>query len=67
MEAQSTPLALSLSHGLRAKWGATPGADLGPFIPWEMSDERQQQLAKPMPMTGADPPVADQSSLAQPP
>ncbi|MEN8131425.1 MAG: IS66 family transposase [Pseudomonadota bacterium] len=37
--------------------GGQPPADLGPFIPWQMSDERQQQLAKPMPMTGADPPL----------
>ncbi|MCP4823762.1 MAG: IS66 family transposase [Shimia sp.] len=50
-----------------AQNGGQPPADLGPFIPWEMSDERQQQLAKPMPMTGADPPVTEPCSLAQPP
>lgn len=50
-----------------AENGGQPPADLGPFLPWEMSDERQQQLAKPMPMTGADPPVAEPCSLAQPP
>ena len=36
--------------------GGQPPADLSPFIPWMMSEERQQQLAKPMPMTATDPP-----------
>ena len=39
-----------------AENGGQPPADLSPFIPWMMSEERQQQLAKPMPMTATDPP-----------
>ncbi len=38
-----------------AENGGQPPADLSPFIPWLMSEQRQQQLAKPMPMTGAAP------------
>jgi len=33
-----------------------PPADLSPFIPWMMSEQRKQQLAKPMPMTATNPP-----------
>ena len=44
--------------------GQTP-ADLGPFIPWQMSKERQQQLSKPTPMRG--PPVAAQPNPPLPP
>jgi transposase len=50
-----------------AENGGQPPADLSAFIPWMMSEQRQQQLAKPMPMTGADPPAPEHSRLAQPP
>jgi len=39
-----------------------PPADISSFIPWKMSEERKQQLAKPMPMTVADPPIPNQPS-----
>jgi transposase len=42
-------------------------ADLSSFLPWEMSEERRQQLAKPMPVIVDDPPVAEQSSPPLPP
>ena len=50
-----------------AENGGNPPADLAPFIPWMMSEQRQQRLAKPMPMTAADRPIAQQSRLSQPP
>ena len=33
-----------------AEQGGQSPMDLAPFIPWQMSEERKQQLAKPMPM-----------------
>ncbi len=39
--------------------------DLSPFIPWKMSEERKQQLAKPMPPTAVDPPAPPH--VSQPP
>ena len=48
-----------------AENGGQPPADITPFIPWMMSEERKQQLAKPMP--GADSPIQAHASLAQPP
>ena len=50
-----------------AENGGQAPADSSPFIPWEMSEERKQQLAKPMTVTTADPPIAEQSSPPQPP
>jgi len=44
-----------------------PPADLSPFLPWEMSEERKQQLAKPMQMTAAGSPVSEQPSPPLPP
>jgi len=43
-----------------------PPADLSPFIPWEMIEERKQQLAKPMTSAGF-PRQRDQLMLSQPP
>ncbi len=48
-----------------AEHGGQAPADLAPFLPWQMSEERKQQLAKPMPMTG--PPVAAQPHPPRPP
>ncbi len=48
-----------------AENGGQAPADLAPFIPWQMSEQRKQQLAKPMPMTG--PPVAAQPKPPRPP
>jgi transposase len=42
-----------------------PPADIASFIPWQMSEERKQQLAKPMPPDR--PPIAEQISPALPP
>lgn len=39
-----------------AENGGQPLANLSPFIPWMMSEQRQQQLAKPLPMMATDPP-----------
>ncbi len=50
-----------------AENGGLPPADLSPFLPWEMSEERKQQLAKPMQMTAAGPPVPEQPSPPLPP
>ncbi|NNF96069.1 MAG: IS66 family transposase, partial [Halobacteria archaeon] len=50
-----------------AENGGQPPADITPFIPWMMSEERKQQLAKPMTMTAADPPIPAQSGKLQPP
>jgi transposase len=50
-----------------AENGGLPPADLSPFLPWEMSEERKQQLAKPMPMTAAGSPVPEQPSPPLPP
>lgn len=50
-----------------AENGGQPPTDLTAFIPWQMSEERKQQLAKPMPTTAADPSVAEQPSTPQPP
>ena len=48
-----------------AENGGHPPADISPFIPWEMSEERKQQLAKPMPPDGL--PITDQLSPPLPP
>ena len=48
-----------------AENGGQPPADISSFIPWMMSEQRKQQLAKPMP--GADSPIQAHSSVAQPP
>ncbi|MCK5191360.1 MAG: IS66 family transposase, partial [Methylococcales bacterium] len=37
-----------------AENGGQSPMDIAPFIPWLMSEERKQQLAKPMPMTVTD-------------
>ena len=50
-----------------AENGGLPPADLSPFLPWEMSEERKQQLAKPMQMTAAGSPVSEQPSPPLPP
>ena len=50
-----------------AENGGRPPADLSPFLPWEMSEERKQQLAKPMQMTAAGSPVSEQPSPPLPP
>jgi transposase len=50
-----------------AENGGQPPVDIAPFIPWEMSEERKQQLARPMPMTAADPPVPEPSLPPLPP
>ena len=50
-----------------AENGGHPPADLSPFLPWEMSEPRRQQLGKPVPMMTADPPVAEQSRPPLPP
>lgn len=42
-----------------------PPADISPFIPWQMSEERKQQLVKPMPPDA--PLVTDQPSPLLPP
>lgn len=47
-----------------AENGGQPPTDLAPFIPWQMSEARQQQLAKPLPMSVDEPPTP---GLAQPP
>ena len=48
--------------------GGQPPADLSPFIPWMMREQRKQQLAKPMPMTIPDPPQRQSPPIAsQPP
>lgn len=44
-----------------------PPADLAPFIPWQMSEARQQQLAKPLPMSATDPPRPALPPPPQPP
>jgi transposase len=38
--------------------GGRPPADLSPFIPWKMGEQRKQQLAKPIPMTVAGSSIA---------
>jgi len=48
-----------------AENGGHPPADISPFIPWEMSEERKQQLAKPMSPDGL--PITDQLSPPLPP
>jgi transposase len=50
-----------------AENGGQPPAELSAFLPWEMSEQRKQQLAKPIPITGADPPAPAHSRPAQPP
>ncbi len=32
-----------------ATHGGQPPSDITPFIPWQMSEQRQQQLSKPLP------------------
>lgn len=46
--------------------GQSP-ADISSFVPWTMSEERKQQLAKPMPMTADDPLSAAQPCPPLPP
>lgn len=50
-----------------AENGGQPPMDITPFMPWQMSEERKQQLAKPMPMAAVNPSVAAQLSTPQPP
>ena len=50
-----------------AENGGLPPADLSSFLPWEMSEERKQQLAKPMQMTAAGSPVPEQPNPPLPP
>ena len=38
-----------------AENGGSPPVDLTPFIPWQMSEERKQQLAKPLAITASSP------------
>jgi transposase len=47
--------------------GGQPPADLSPFLPWEMCEQRKQLLAKPIPMTAAGSSMPEHSSPAQPP
>ena len=39
-----------------AKNGGQPPSDISPFIPWKMSESRQQQLSKPLSISVADSP-----------
>lgn len=48
-----------------AENGGQPPADLSHFIPWEMSEERKQQLTKPMPADGLS--IAERPSPPPPP
>jgi len=50
-----------------AENGGLPPAELSSFLPWEMSEERKQQLAKPMQMAAAGSPVPAQPSPPLPP
>ena len=50
-----------------AENGGLPPAELSSFLPWEMNEERKQQLAKPMQMTAAGSPVPAQPSPPLPP
>ena len=50
-----------------AENGGQAPADITPFIPWQMSEERKHQLAKPMPMMSAGSTIPGQPSLARPP
>ena len=45
-----------------AKNGGQPPSDISPFIPWKMSEFRQQQLSKPLSISVADPPETEQSN-----
>ncbi|MCP4288002.1 MAG: hypothetical protein GY792_26785 [Gammaproteobacteria bacterium] len=45
-----------------AENGGQPPVDLSHFIPWDMSEARKQQLAKPVPITVADPPLSNRFS-----
>jgi transposase len=38
-----------------AENGGSPPVDLTPFIPWQMSEERKQQVAKPIAITTSSP------------
>jgi len=40
--------------------GGQPPSDIRPFIPWMMSDQRKQQLSKPLPELTATPPESEQ-------
>ena len=42
--------------------GGHAPAELSPFLPWQMSEQRIEQLAKPMPARGC--PVAEQPHTA---
>jgi len=44
-----------------ANQGGQPPSDIRPFIPWMMSDQRKQQLSKPLPELTATPPESEQS------
>ena len=43
-----------------ANKGGQPPSDIRPFIPWMMSDQRKQQLSKPLPELTATPPESEQ-------
>ena len=43
-----------------AENGGQPPADISSFIPWMMSDERKQELSKPVPMSTTATPVSQQ-------
>ena len=45
-----------------AKNGGQPPSDISPFIPWKMSESRQQQLSKPLLISVADPSEIEQSN-----
>ena len=47
--------------------GGRAPVDLSPFIPWQMSEQRKQQLAKPIPMTVAGSSIAEQPNPPLPP
>jgi transposase len=43
-----------------------PPADLSAFVPWQMSEQRKQQLAKPVPMTATESSIPEQPVAAPP-
>jgi transposase len=50
-----------------AQHGGQAPPDLSPFLPWQMSQQRKQLLAKPIPMTAAECRVPEPSSPARAP
>lgn len=50
-----------------AENGGVPPENLDPFIPWQMSEERKQQLTKPITVSAVDSPTPGASTQLQPP